>query len=72
MCENQEHVTKDFPTLPAFKEVLNEQVNACNSFFQQGNNPYSNTYNPGWKNHPNLKWMQKQAALQQQIAAPQT
>lgn len=20
------------------------------------NNPYSNTYNPGWKNHPNFSW----------------
>src|SRR5262249_48233221 len=20
------------------------------------NNPYSNTYNPGWRNHPNFSW----------------
>ncbi|XP_061363074.1 uncharacterized protein LOC133306725, partial [Gastrolobium bilobum] len=29
-------------------------------FQQQQNNPFSNTYNPGWKNHPNLKWNQNQ------------
>ncbi|XP_038976409.1 uncharacterized protein LOC113461320 [Phoenix dactylifera] len=23
---------------------------------QQQNNPYSNTYNPGWRNHPNFSW----------------
>ena len=23
---------------------------------QQGGNPFSNTYNPGWKNHPNFRW----------------
>ncbi|XP_022157917.1 uncharacterized protein LOC111024527 [Momordica charantia] len=24
------------------------------------NNPYSNTYNPGWRNHPNFSWSGKQ------------
>ena len=24
------------------------------SNFQRQNNPYSNTYNPGWRNHPNF------------------
>ncbi|KAF5458672.1 hypothetical protein F2P56_022685 [Juglans regia] len=23
---------------------------------QQQNNPYFNTYNPGWRNHPNFSW----------------
>ena len=23
---------------------------------QPQNNPYSNTYNPGWKQHPNFSW----------------
>ncbi|XP_050217802.2 uncharacterized protein LOC126668658 [Mercurialis annua] len=23
---------------------------------RQGNDPYSNTYNPGWRNHPNFGW----------------
>ena len=23
---------------------------------QQQYNPYSNTYNPGWRDHPNLRW----------------
>ena len=34
-----------------------EQLNALNNFNgrPQGNS-YSNTYNPGWRNHPNFSW----------------
>ena len=36
-----------------------EDVNAINQGnFQPNNNPYSNTYNPGWRNHPNFSWRQ--------------
>ncbi|KAJ9178593.1 hypothetical protein P3X46_010467 [Hevea brasiliensis] len=27
---------------------------------RQPNNPYSNTYNPGWRNHPNFSWSNQQ------------
>ena len=30
------------------------------SNFQRQNNPYSNTYNPGWKNHLNFSWSNNQ------------
>ncbi|KAH9792938.1 hypothetical protein KPL71_004353 [Citrus sinensis] len=30
---------------------------------RQQNNPYSNTYNPGWRNHPNLSWNNTQNTL---------
>ena len=33
-----------------------ETVNYVNNFNRQENNPYSNTYNPGWRNHPNFSW----------------
>ncbi|KAG9453395.1 hypothetical protein H6P81_006299 [Aristolochia fimbriata] len=26
------------------------------SNFRRSNDPYSNTYNPGWRNHPNFSW----------------
>ena len=35
---------------------LEETVNYVNNFNRQENNPYSNTYNPGWRNHPNFSW----------------
>ncbi|CAL9029388.1 unnamed protein product [Prunus brigantina] len=30
------------------------------------NNPYSNTYNPGWKDHPNFSWSNSQNVLNPQ------
>src|SRR3954469_13457288 len=32
--------------------------------FLKQNNPYSNTYNPGWKNHPNFSWKDQQQVPQ--------
>jgi len=56
---NQLHKTltrNDCPTLPSFKECLHEQAHALNSFQRPNHNPYSQTYNPGWRNHPNFSW----------------
>ncbi|WRX13588.1 Integrase [Theobroma cacao] len=33
-----------------------ESVQFVGNFNRQQNNPYSNTYNLGWKNHPNFSW----------------
>jgi len=48
------HQVNDCPTVANFSDVSTEQVNAA--FSDPGNDPYSNTYNPGWKNHPNFSW----------------
>jgi hypothetical protein len=56
ICETNEHSTNDCPTLPSFKECLHEQANALNSFQRPNQNPYSQTYNPGWRDHPNFSW----------------
>jgi hypothetical protein len=37
-----------------------EQVNAFNDYRKQSNGPYSETYNPRWRNHPNFSWKQNQ------------
>ena len=31
-----------------------EQVDYLGNLGRTQNNPYSNTYNPGWRNHPNF------------------
>ncbi|KAG8485620.1 hypothetical protein CXB51_018935 [Gossypium anomalum] len=43
---------------PPFNHTTEEeQVNYMgNNNFRSQNNPYSNTYNAGWKNHPNFSW----------------
>ena len=56
ICETNEHSTNDCPTLLSFKECLHEQANALNNFQWPNRNPYSQTYNPSWRNHPNLSW----------------
>jgi hypothetical protein len=56
ICEINEHSTNDCPTSPSFKECLHEQANALNSFQRPNHNPYSQTYNSGWRNHPNFSW----------------
>jgi hypothetical protein len=53
-CSNPSHQAKDFPIVGQFSEVPLEQMNAA--FSRLGNDPYSNSYNPGWRNHPNFSW----------------
>ncbi|KAG9450684.1 hypothetical protein H6P81_010649 [Aristolochia fimbriata] len=54
-------------------------VQAVNSFdqanyvsnFRRSNDPYNNTYNPGWRNHPNFSWSNnnnQQSSTQQPMA----
>ena len=40
------------------QETSSEQANAINNQYNTRTygNPYSNTYNPGWRNHPNFSW----------------
>ncbi|XP_026378370.1 uncharacterized protein LOC113272787 [Papaver somniferum] len=56
ICESLEHYTKDCPTIPAFQEVLHDQENAMNTYKRPFSSPYSETYNPNWRNHPNFSW----------------
>jgi len=56
ICETNEHAINDCPTLPSFKECLHEQAHALNNFQRPNHNPYSQTYNPSWRNHPNFSW----------------
>jgi hypothetical protein len=48
------HHVNDCPTARNFFDVSHEQVNAA--FSCPGNDPYSNTYNLGWRSHPNFWW----------------
>ncbi|XP_075481191.1 uncharacterized protein LOC142521903 [Primulina tabacum] len=45
---------------PIFDE---EAVNFVGNQWRQQSNPYSSTYNPGWKNHPNLSWKNTENSL---------
>jgi hypothetical protein len=43
---------------------MSEQASYVSNYQRQQNNPYSNTYNPGWQNHPNFSWRNNQANSQ--------
>ena len=59
------HPEREFPTIPAFKEVLMEQSSAIFNFKKPYFNPYSETYNSGWRNHQIFSWKNTQPVSQQ-------
>ena len=72
ICALTGHPTGECPTIPTFKEVLLEQTNAISNFNKPYSNPYSETYNLGWRNHPNFSWRNTQPTpmTQQQGSQP--
>jgi hypothetical protein len=56
ICASPMHLAHTCPSLSAFVESPMEQMNAFNDFRKQSNGPFSETYNPGWHNHPNFSW----------------
>jgi cell division protein FtsB len=55
VCHDPEHPTKDCPMLPSVVGVFEEHCGAIGNF-RKPFSPYSETYNPGWRNHPNFGW----------------
>ncbi|KAL4386489.1 hypothetical protein GQ457_09G021370 [Hibiscus cannabinus] len=47
-CEGNHHAT-DCP-------VMHEQASYMGNYNRNSNNPYSNNYNPGWRQHLNFSW----------------
>ncbi|XP_026417409.1 uncharacterized protein LOC113312894 [Papaver somniferum] len=54
VCNSSDHLVESFPQMHAFQESRMEEANVL--YQKHENNPYSQTYNPGWRNHPNLSW----------------
>ena len=68
MCHN-EHPIKDFPLLPNLVGIYEEQCGAIGNF-KKPYSLYSETYNPGWKNHLNFGW-KNDISSPQQSSLPQ-
>ncbi|XP_070679611.1 uncharacterized protein [Malus domestica] len=75
-CSICNMITHDFMSCPhkeVSPEFTAEQVNAFNNFQRPRYDPYSNFYNPGWRDHPNLRWDKEQHTrpqFQQQVQQP--
>ncbi|KAM2922714.1 hypothetical protein COP2_039037 [Malus domestica] len=65
VCSIQGHASEKCPQL-----IENGGWESANAIGFQGqnqprNDPYSNSYNPGWRDHPNFKWRDPQQPQQQ-------
>lgn len=72
ICATPGHETISCPHGADFPEFVQEQANMLNSYNQRPrNDPFSPTYNPGWRNHPNFRWSNNQNQQQPQGSFPQ-
>ena len=62
ISQSIEHQGEHCPTIPSMKEMIAEQANLVGQYKPPINAPYSNTYNPNWRNHLNLFWKPKPPA----------
>ncbi|XP_043725617.1 uncharacterized protein LOC122672185 [Telopea speciosissima] len=58
LCSIPYHYMSDYPLAVQFPEYVQEQAQAAQSFSKLGNDPFSNTYIPSWRNHLNFGWKQ--------------
>ncbi|CAN6462305.1 unnamed protein product [Victoria cruziana] len=70
LCDGLGHIVDDCP-LSRSDTSSGQAVNAAQGF-SRPYDPYSATYNPGWRNHPNFGWRNTsyQQSQQQQLPAP--
>ena len=58
-CLSTEHQGEQCPSVPLVRDFVAEQANVVGQYKSSATAPYSNTYNPNWRNHPNLSWKPK-------------
>ncbi|CAN6576803.1 unnamed protein product [Malus baccata var. baccata] len=65
VCSMQGHPTDKCPELIENGGWKTLNAVGFGQQYQQRNDPFSNTYNPGWRDHPNFKWQEPQQGQQQ-------
>jgi hypothetical protein len=58
LCTSPMHFTQNCPTLSTEQPI--EEVNAFNEYRKPTSGPFSEIYNPGWRNQPNFSWKHNQ------------
>ena len=56
-CQTTNHEREHCPMVPLVRDIMTEHANVVGQYKPQPNAQYGNTYNPSWRNHPNLSWM---------------
>ncbi|CAN6544223.1 unnamed protein product [Malus baccata var. baccata] len=65
VCSMQGHLTDKCPQLIENGGWVTLNAVGLGQPYQQRSDPFSNTYNPGWRDHPNFKWREPQQGHQQ-------
>jgi hypothetical protein len=60
LCASPTHHVLECPVVPQYPEFVQEQAQMAQNFARPAPNPFANTYNPGWRNHPNFSWRNPQ------------
>ena len=54
ICQSTDHQGEYCPTTPSVRDLMAEHANVVGQYKPPTNSQYNNTYNPNWRNHPNL------------------
>ena len=61
-CQSNSHHGEHCPVIPLIRYIMQEHAHVLGQNKPPINVPYGNTYNPNWRNHPNLSWKPKPPA----------
>ena len=61
-CQSNSHPGEHYPVVPSIGDIMQEHAHVLGQNKPPTNAPYGNTYNPNWRNHPNLSWKPKPPA----------
>ena len=70
-CQSSSHLGEHCPMVPSMRDLMQEHAHVLGQIKPLTNAPYGNTYNPNWRNHPNLSWNPKPPAYALQGAQQQ-
>ena len=54
ICQSTEHQGEHCLIVPSVRDMMAEHANVVGQYKPPTTAPYGNTYNPNWRNHPNL------------------
>ena len=70
-CQSSSHPGEHCPLVPSVRDLMQEHAHVLGQNKPPTNAPYGNTYNPNWRNRPNLSWKPKPPAYAPQGAQQQ-
>ena len=70
-CQSSSHPGEHCPVAPSVRDLMQEHAHVLGQNKPPTNAPYGNTYNPNWRNPPNLSWKLKPPAYAPQGAQQQ-